>query len=170
MTVSKMDCPTGVRPNGLEPYFSGLLSFSGLQSPSTIGDIAGLRGRVTRRSGHPSTLGALIRRSRDPPRLGVLIRHSRRNPPRLGINTPLSTKTPRTTVQLPLSGPNILSQRPSSVGYLAEPPQIEDDYDDAADGDPAYHRPVGHRDSTIDRARPEVNKYSSTAPSIPLIS
>ena len=115
MTVSKMDCPTGVRPNGLEPYFSGLLSFSGLQSPSTIGDIAGLRGHVTHRSDPPSTLytlirlGVLIRHSRDPPRFSALIRHSH-DPPGLGINTT------RITVQLPLFGPNILSQLPSGVG------------------------------------------------------
>ena len=126
MTVSKMDCPTGVRPNGLEPYFSGLLSFSGLQSPSTIGDIAGLRGHVTHRSDPPSTLytlirrgpprlGVLIRRSRDPPRFSAPIRRSH-DPPGLGINTTRSAKTPRTTAQLPLFGPNILSQLPSGVG------------------------------------------------------
>ena len=61
------------------------------------------------------------------------------------------------------------SLRPRDPPF-ARPAEVEDDYDDAADGDSAYNRPVDHRDSTIDQARPEVNRYSSTAPSIPPIS
>jgi len=49
-------------------------------------------------------------------------------------------------------------------------PAEVDDYDDAADEESAYNRPVGHRDSTIDHARPEPNNYSPAAPSIPPIS
>jgi len=49
-------------------------------------------------------------------------------------------------------------------------PAEVDDYDDAADEEYSYNRPGGHRDSTIDQARPEPNNYSSAAPSIPPIS
>jgi len=53
---------------------------------------------------------------------------------------------------------------------FTRPAEIEDDYDDIADEESAYNHPVDHRDSTIDQARPEATKYSSTAPSIPPIS
>ena len=61
------------------------------------------------------------------------------------------------------------SSRPRDPPFT-RPAEVEDDYEDAADGDSTYNHPVGHRDSTIDQARPEVNKYSTTAPSIPPIS
>jgi len=61
------------------------------------------------------------------------------------------------------------SSRPRDPPFT-RPAEADDDYDDAADEEPAYNRPVGHRDSAIDQARPEVNKYSSAAPSIPPIS
>lgn len=61
------------------------------------------------------------------------------------------------------------SLRPRDPPFT-RPAEVDDDYDDAADEESAYNRPVGHRDSTIDQARPEPNNYSSTAPSIPPIS
>ena len=61
------------------------------------------------------------------------------------------------------------SSRPRDPPFT-RPAEVDDGYDDAADEESAYNRPVGHRDSTIDQARPEVNKYSSSAPSIPPIS
>ena len=44
------------------------------------------------------------------------------------------------------------------------PAEVEDDYDDAANEESAYNRPVGYPDSTIDQARPEeVNKFGRSA-------
>jgi hypothetical protein len=58
------------------------------------------------------------------------------------------------------------SLRPRDPPFT-RPAEVDDDhdYDDAADEESAYNRPVDHRDSTIDQAR-----YPSTAPSIPPIS
>lgn len=62
------------------------------------------------------------------------------------------------------------SSRPRDPPFT-RPTEVEDDYDDAADDEEsAYSHPVGNRDSTIDQARPEVNRYPSAVPSIPPIS
>jgi len=61
------------------------------------------------------------------------------------------------------------SSRPRDPPFT-RPTDVEEDYDDAADDESAYSRPVGHRDSAIDQARSEESRYSSTAPSLPPIS
>lgn len=61
------------------------------------------------------------------------------------------------------------SSRPRDPPFT-RPTEVDDDYEDAVDEESAYNRPVGHRDSTLDQARPESNKYSPTAPSLPPIS
>lgn len=61
------------------------------------------------------------------------------------------------------------SSRPRDPPFT-RPAEVEEEYDDAADGDSAYNHPVDHRDPAIDQARPEVNNYSSAVPSIPPIS
>jgi len=59
------------------------------------------------------------------------------------------------------------SSRPRDPPFTR--PAEVDDYDDVADEESTYSHSVDHRNSTIDQTRPEVNKYSSTAPSIPPI-
>jgi len=61
------------------------------------------------------------------------------------------------------------SSRPRDPPFT-RPTDVEEDYDDAVDEESAYNRPVGHRDSTVERARPEESRYSSTPPSLPPIS
>ena len=53
---------------------------------------------------------------------------------------------------------------------FTRPADIDEEYEDVADEESAYSHPVDHRDSTIDHARPEENRYSSAAPSLPPIS
>lgn len=61
------------------------------------------------------------------------------------------------------------SSRPRDPPFT-RPAEVDDEYEDAGDEESAYNRPVGHRDSTIDQARPGGNNYTPTAPSIPPIS